>query len=116
MGIYLLSLSHKTTPLKIRSLFAYSEDGKTQVLKGLLASGQIDEAVVLSTCNRMEIYCHAMDNGKESARPVLEIMEQEAIKAAGAEAVRILVVISAAFTAGRRPIISFGWQQDWIPW
>lgn len=87
MGIYLLSLSHKTTPLKIRSLFAYSEDGKTQVLKGLLASGRIDEAVVLSTCNRMEIYCHAMDNGKEPARPVLEIMEQEAIKAAGAEAV-----------------------------
>ena len=63
MGIYLLSLSHKTTPLKIRSLFAYSEDGKTQVLKGLLASGQIDEAVVLSTCNRMEIYCHGL--GKE---------------------------------------------------
>ncbi len=87
MGIYLLSLSHKTTPLAIRSLFAYSEEGKTQVLQGLLASGWIDEAVVLSTCNRMEIYCHAMESGKEPARTVLEIMEREAIKAAGAEMV-----------------------------
>ena len=56
MGIYLLSLSHKTTPLEVRSLFAYSEETKEQVLEGLLASGWIDEAVVLSTCNRMEIY------------------------------------------------------------
>lgn len=87
MGIYLLSLSHKTTPLAIRSLFAYSEEGKTQVLQGLLASGWIDEAVVLSTCNRMEIYCHATESGKEPARTVLEIMEREAIKAAGAEMV-----------------------------
>lgn len=58
MGIYLLSLSHKTTPLKIRSMFAYPAEKKEQVLKGLLVSGQIDEAVVLSTCNRLEIYCH----------------------------------------------------------
>lgn len=67
MGIYLLSLSHKTTPLEIRSLFAYSEETKEKVLEGLLASGWVDEAVVLSTCNRTEIYCHAADSGKEPA-------------------------------------------------
>ncbi len=86
MGIYLLSLSHKTTPLEVRSLFAYSEETKEQVLEGLLASGWIDEAVVLSTCNRMEIYCHAPDGGKEPAMQALKAMEQEAVKAAKAEA------------------------------
>lgn len=81
MGIYLLSLSHKTTPLKVRSLFAYTEEGKEKLLKGLLASDEIDEAVVLSTCNRMEIYCHGADRERGPAGQALEVMEQEAIKA-----------------------------------
>ncbi len=82
MGIYLLSLSHKTTPLSVRSLFAYSENGKVLVLEGLLASGLIDEAVVLSTCNRMEIYCHGTDEEEHLAGQILEIMENTAIEAA----------------------------------
>ncbi len=84
MGIYLLSLSHKTTPLKIRSMFAYPAEKKEQVLKGLLVSGQIDEAVVLSTCNRLEIYCHGTEEEEGFGSRVLEAMEQEAVKAAGA--------------------------------
>ena len=84
MGIYLLSLSHKTTPLKIRSMFAYPAEKKEQVLKGLLVSGQIDEAVVLSTCNRLEIYCHGTEEEDGCGSRVLEAMEQEAVKAAGA--------------------------------
>ena len=81
MGIYLLSLSHKTTPLAVRALFAYTEREKLQVLEELLASGWIDEAVVLSTCNRMEIYCHGL--GKEHpAGKILEIMESAAVRAA----------------------------------
>lgn len=98
MGIYLLSLSHKTTPLEIRSLFAYPEAVKVQILKELLDSGCIDEAVVLSTCNRMELYCHGLNgqdleegrggsgDRKENAREigqVLEVMEQAAMRAAG---------------------------------
>ncbi len=84
MGIYLLSLSHKTTPLEVRSLFAYSEEGKVQVLEGLLASEWIDEAVALSTCNRMEIYCHSTDQENDPVRQVLEVMEQTAVRVAGA--------------------------------
>lgn len=85
MGIYLLSLSHKTAPLEIRSLFAYSEQQKEQVLAELRASGMVDEAVVLSTCNRTEIYCHG---GEETGvECVLEAMEEIAVKVAKAEGV-----------------------------
>lgn len=100
MGIYLLSLSHKTTPLEIRSLFAYSEQRKEQVLHELAASGLVDEAVVLSTCNRTEIYCHGFgetdgerggetgeETGGETAEDgnrILEVMEAVAVRAAGA--------------------------------
>lgn len=102
MGIYLLSLSHKTAPLTIRSLFAYTEQQKEQVLAELFASGLVDEAVVLSTCNRTEIYCHGMEAEDRGAEPedyraeagdcvrepenhVLECMEAAVLRVAGAE-------------------------------
>lgn len=85
MGIYLLSLSHKTTPLEIRSLFAYADQQKEQVLEELALTGLVDEAVVLSTCNRTEIYCHGVVDGEEEAENrVLEVMETAAVRAAGA--------------------------------
>lgn len=82
MGVYLLSLSHKTTPLEIRSLFAYTEEQKERVLEELEATGLIDESVVLSTCNRMEIYCHGA--GDSDRREVLEAIERIAVQTAGA--------------------------------
>lgn len=85
MGIYLLSLSHKTTPLSVRSLFAYSEECMQMLLESLLSSDQIDEAAVLSTCNRMEIYCHGLEGEKEPARQIFEVMEREAVKAASVD-------------------------------
>lgn len=82
MSIYLLSLSHKTTPLKVRSWFAYDDTQKVHVLEALLECEGIDEAVVLSTCNRMEIYCHGADRESYTTGQILESMEQAAVKAA----------------------------------
>lgn len=85
MGIYLLSLSHRTTPLEVRGLFAYTMEQKEQVLEALLATGYVEEAVVLSTCNRTEIYAYGAVG--EERQPVLEAMEQVAVRAASAEQV-----------------------------
>lgn len=87
MGIYLLSLSHKTTPLNIRSLFSYSPEQQEQLLSRLITDGAADEVVVLSTCNRMEIYCYGADD--KDGRRILEAMESAAVSvavAAGADA------------------------------
>lgn len=82
MGIYLLSLSHKTTPLEIRALFSYSRERQEQVLNRLIADEIADEAVVLCTCNRMEIYCYGSDD--KDGRRILEGMERTAVAAAEA--------------------------------
>ena len=82
MSIYLLSLSHKTTPLEIRSWFAYDDTEKNHILEELLQWNGIDEAVVLSTCNRMEIYCHGTDKELYPAGSILEGMEQAAVNGA----------------------------------
>ena len=82
MSIYLLSLSHKTTPLEIRSWFAYDDTEKNHILEELLQWNGIDEAVVLATCNRMEIYCHGTDKELYPAGSILEGMEQAAVNGA----------------------------------
>ena len=49
-------LSHKTAPIAVRESCAVPGDDVPGVLASLVASPAIDEAVVLSTCNRVEVY------------------------------------------------------------
>ncbi|MFQ5866899.1 MAG: glutamyl-tRNA reductase [bacterium] len=56
MNLILIGISHKTAPLKIRERFAFSRKRLGEALSKLLEMESIDEAVILSTCNRVEIY------------------------------------------------------------
>jgi glutamyl-tRNA reductase len=56
-----LGLSHRTAPLALRERLALPPDEATAVLRGLLATGAVDEAVAVSTCNRTEIYAVGED-------------------------------------------------------
>jgi len=55
MELNLIGLNHKTAPIEIREKFVFSHDMLSHVLKDLkLKTGA--EALILSTCNRTEIY------------------------------------------------------------
>jgi glutamyl-tRNA reductase len=54
--ILVLGMSHHTSPVEMRERFAFAEAKIPDALKSLRASGIADEAVILSTCNRVEIY------------------------------------------------------------
>ena len=56
MPLIVLGLSHRTAPVTLRERFAFAEAGIPDALQALRASGAADEAVILSTCNRVEIY------------------------------------------------------------
>lgn len=56
MSILVVSISHKTASLERLSAVAMSSGEATKLVHGLLSSVNIDEAVVLSTCNRTEVY------------------------------------------------------------
>ena len=56
MSILVVSISHKTAGLDQLSALALSPGEATKLVHGLLESTNIDEAVVLSTCNRTEVY------------------------------------------------------------
>ena len=61
MRLLVLGLNHKTAPVALRERFALS---KEKVRRGLQHLGEYDplhEAVIVSTCNRSEIYAMAAD-------------------------------------------------------
>jgi glutamyl-tRNA reductase len=56
MSVVVIGLSHRTSPVELRERFAFAEGKIPDALKSLRNAGVAGEAVILSTCNRVEIY------------------------------------------------------------
>ena len=56
MQLVLLGLNHKTAPVEVREAFSFTPEEQNNALEFLYNYPGIIECVVLSTCNRMEIY------------------------------------------------------------
>ena len=56
MSIFCLGVNHKTAPVEIRERLAFAEKSVPQHLSEICGMDEISEAVVISTCNRVEIY------------------------------------------------------------
>jgi glutamyl-tRNA reductase len=56
MNVVVIGLSHHSSPVELRERFAFAEAKIPEALKSLRDSGIAGEAVILSTCNRVEIY------------------------------------------------------------
>jgi glutamyl-tRNA reductase len=51
-----LGISHKTAPVALRERLAFTELEASEFSQALTASAEVREAVVISTCNRTEVY------------------------------------------------------------
>jgi glutamyl-tRNA reductase len=51
-----LGISHKTAPVALRERLAFTESEAVDLAQQMIATAQVREAVVLSTCNRTELY------------------------------------------------------------
>ncbi|EFC82684.1 glutamyl-tRNA reductase [Parafrankia sp. EUN1f] len=56
MSLLAVGLNHRTAPTSLLELAAVSADETPKVLHDLVAADHVSEAVILSTCNRTEIY------------------------------------------------------------
>lgn len=54
--LVLVGLSHRTAPIELREQVAFDRARTEQLSRGLLANQIVAEIVVLSTCNRSELY------------------------------------------------------------
>ena len=65
--IVVVGLSHHTAPLSVREAMAFAQEKLPEALEKLRAEAGLEEAVILSTCNRVEIYGRAKDAGTTDA-------------------------------------------------
>lgn len=61
--IVLVGVNHKTAPVELREKLSFSENQRKQSLDFLRGHPHVSEAVVLSTCNRTEVYVSGNDPG-----------------------------------------------------
>lgn len=59
MSLFVLGLNHTTAPVDIRERVTFGPDIIVGALRGLTSQPGISEGIILSTCNRTEVYCHA---------------------------------------------------------
>ena len=56
MSLYLLGINHRTAPVELREHLAFDPATLPATLSGLAALPGVNEAAILSTCNRTELY------------------------------------------------------------
>ena len=62
MQLALVGLSHKTAPVEVRERLAFDNDALRLALKSLVGRGDVSEAMILSTCNRVEVVAESPDD------------------------------------------------------
>lgn len=104
MQIVCVGLNHQTAPVDLRERVAVAESKLVETLHGLTGLEGVHEAVVLSTCNRVEVYA-AMEDGPAAGEALCAAMIRGAHDPAelaghfytrlGDEAVRHLFAVAA---------------------
>ncbi len=64
MGIIVVGLSHKTAPIEVREKLNFPESTLPDALRKLMTYEGVRESLIMSTCNRMEIYASVQDSAK----------------------------------------------------
>ena len=72
MSLLVVGVNHRTAPIEIREKICFGKADGRHALRDLRESGAATEAVMLSTCNRTEIY--VVDRGNESVTPIRELL------------------------------------------
>ena len=73
MTLLAFGINHKTAPIDVREKISFSPATHDHALQDLLSNDGIHEAVILSTCNRTELYLNTDDAANDN---VLEWLSQ----------------------------------------
>lgn len=73
--VLVVGLNHRTAPVSVRESLAFSDERIDQINRQLCALGGVDEAAVVSTCNRVEVIACASD-GDRMQDQILALLRQ----------------------------------------
>jgi glutamyl-tRNA reductase len=85
MTVFVAGLSHRNAPVALREQLAVEDDKLRELLRDVHATGVLREAVVLSTCNRVELYAVAEAPGEARAAVFRYLCRYRGIDPAGVE-------------------------------
>lgn len=104
--LFVSGLSHRTAPVEVREQLALEGDKLREILQDIQATGVLREALVLSTCNRVEVYGVADVPGEARAVAFRHLCRQRGVDPAnldpylythaGADAVRHAFRVSSS--------------------
>jgi glutamyl-tRNA reductase len=57
MSLHVVGINHRTAPVDVRERVVFEPARLADALRELLGLPQVNEAVIVSTCNRTELYC-----------------------------------------------------------
>lgn len=103
MSLFCLGLNHKTTPVELRERLAFAEKSVPEAAQQLAQHEGLGEAVVLSTCNRVELYVASPAEGvpPQEAQLWLEAWLRERAGLSTDEAERVAYYHLAGASAAR---------------
>ena len=82
MHFLVVSFTHKNTTLAIREKLAFSDDAqKERCLSKIVQDVSIDEVMVTSTCNRIELFCSTTDIDTATMTILLHLHKRSGIPA-----------------------------------
>jgi len=76
MSIVAVGINHKTAPVAVREKISFNPDNLSSALQELLSSVQCNEAVILSTCNRTELYLVQDEKVELTQEKIIRWLEQ----------------------------------------
>jgi glutamyl-tRNA reductase len=100
VAIFLVGLNHRTAPLELRERVALSGDGLRRALDELRDNPGVQEAVIVSTCNRLELYIEGVAEAAAQLPRFMVGHGDQAVEAnlyclEGAEAARHLLRVAS---------------------
>ena len=71
MPLVTIGLNHTTAPVEIREHVVFEPNGLARALDELTALAGVEEAAIVSTCNRTELYC-ALDSPDTDSQAIID--------------------------------------------
>lgn len=106
MRLAVLSISHKNAPVELRERLAVGPDDLGAFLRGVVAEVDVAEAMLISTCNRVELYVVPANRGIPTNELAAlfavhrgvqwQLIEKHAVFREGASAVHHLLRVTAS--------------------
>lgn len=74
MDLVLVGLNHKTAPVEIRERIAFAEEHLQPALRRLQKDSDLQEGMIVSTCNRVEILAHGQKSQAQIVQSVKDFL------------------------------------------